>query len=1247
MLTSLQNAVFKNGYLIITAAWLYTISFIFSNYFSYNSGPNRIRQNLETSIHREEQNFEEFSNDTISLNSLVFDSSSTEVELRLEKGKSGVFLYRKNTPTNYEELFWSTNKMAVPQAFLYSTETLQFFNSSNGQFLLTKKQIALRGKHFLLVNMLPIKWSYFIENKYFTGDFADFPGVDEQYDLTGDSADTPIYSKSGIFLFSIKLKEGKQFVSYDIITIFFRLSAVFLLLLFIHAISKDLIEQVNFKSGFLFLLLAVFLLRLISYLFPFPFDYSKLPLFDPSIYASNFLHPSLGDLFLNAFLFYWIMRFVKNNDLAKIPFPIDHYSPFNKMVRVLIYTCTAFLLVGIVQSLVSDAKISFDVTNFFSLSIYSTISMVILCFLVLGFFYFSQIILTPIIVLNKSLGFLIIMVILGGFINILLYYNASQILFHFIVIVWLVLFLLLLKIRAKDLRIPIFKSSFFIFWMMIFALSIAALVIYQHRLVEFEQRKRIAEKLAIQSDPSGESLLKIATANFNNNFLSENFSRFQESEYVNKFIKDSLINQNFSGYLNKYDTRIYTFDSLFHPLFNEDSLNYASIKTIVLNQAKSTEIPNLFTYENAIKGYNYIYQVTVEKSSSIIGYLFIVMNSKRYKSEALYPELFNQSQDIVADLNSNYAYAIYNKGKIINHFNNYNFPTLLHSNQLPQFEFTYKAQNDFTELWYNAGNDRQVVVVKRNTWLIESVTLFAYLFCSFLLIIFLFHVGSILIKVKFRRNLVKKLLQFNIRTQIQATIIFVSVFSFLVIGIATISFFIYRYNHSNEERLSKSIQVMANELNAKIVSILALDDEPNNSGVKNELEQVIAEISDLHDVDINYYNAEGDLLISTQPYIYNKNLLSKKMHPIAFIEMRRNNAIRFIQSETIGKFKYLSIYIPLISESGNTYGYLNIPYLNSQIELNQEISGFLATLINLNAFIFLLAGAIAFFITNQITSSLSLIGATMQKMSLGVKNQQIEWNRDDEIGVLVNEYNNMVRKLELSAASLAKTEREGAWREMARQVAHEIKNPLTPMKLSIQYLQQAIQQDAPNVTMLTTNLAKTLVEQIDQLAKIAGDFSQFANIGIVTLENFSIVTTIHSMQSLYSGDASVSIQFVDESTNSFIEADKVQINRLFMNLIQNSVEAGKELNGNATIEIKLFNQNENLVTIIKDYSGGIPPAMRGNMFRPNFTTKSAGTGLGLAICKGIVEHANGEIQYESIDGIGTIFEIKFPVASTN
>lgn len=220
MLTNIRNATFKHGYLIITAAWLYTISFIFSNYFSYNSGPDKVKQNLENRIHTEEERFNLFANDTNRLSSLIFDSASTVVELALEKGKSGVFVYKKLAQSKFEELYWSTNKMTVPNSFLYTKSTVQFVNSSNGQFLLSKKNVRLRNKDFLIVNVLPIKWSYFIENKYFSTDFVDFPGLDEQYAITNNLTHSPIYNQDGLFLFSIDLKDGKQFVSYDIITIF-------------------------------------------------------------------------------------------------------------------------------------------------------------------------------------------------------------------------------------------------------------------------------------------------------------------------------------------------------------------------------------------------------------------------------------------------------------------------------------------------------------------------------------------------------------------------------------------------------------------------------------------------------------------------------------------------------------------------------------------------------------------------------------------------------------------------------------------------------------------------------------------------------------------------------------------------------------------------------------------------------------------------------------------------------------------
>jgi signal transduction histidine kinase len=833
-----------------------------------------------------------------------------------------------------------------------------------------------------------------------------------------------------------------------------------------------------------------------------------------------------------------------------------------------------------------------------------------------------------------------------GVIYFFLFVQPQDTIINMCLLAWVLAYLVLMNNRKSDLSIPLLRSPFFIFWVMLFAMSVAAIVMYENRKVEQDQRKRIAEKLAVQTDPSGENLLNIAATNFDEVFLSNNFSRFQ-SEYSNKFIKDSLISENFSGYLNKYDTRIYTFDEDFHPLFNDDSTTYATIKTIILNKAKPTLVPDFFSYEKNSDGFSFLYQKEIKVSDSTKGYLFVIINSKRYKSEALYPELFNLTQDLSTDLNNNYAYAVYSGGKLINHYNNYNFPSSLDIRRFPGFEYTYKQVGDFNELWYNSGTGKLVLVVKRSSWMLESVTLFAYLFVSFLIIIFVFQGGSYLLGHRFQLRGLKSAFRFNIRTQIQATIIFLSVFSFIVIAIATISFFIIRYNRNNEERLSKSIQVMANEINGRIQSQLVFDDvlNVNNMGSLDHLEKKISDISDSHNVDINFYDTNGNLKITTQPYIYNKHLVSEKIHPNAYFELHGNNSIRYLQSEQIGSFTYLSIYVPLTSEDGSVYAYLNIPYLNSQSELAQEISGFLATLINLNAFIFLVAGGIAFFLTNRITNSFSLIGQKMQQVNLGQVNEEIVWTRTDEIGILVTEYNKMVNKLESSAISLAKSEREGAWREMARQVAHEIKNPLTPMKLSIQYLQKAIESGSPNIKELSQKMAVTLIEQIEQLTKIAGDFSQFANIGNTKNERFDINEVILSLVNLYKAYPNVQIDVLDLIEPSIIFSDKLQFNRLLTNLIKNAVEAGE--NGNSPISIQVGTKKEidTVLIVVRDHSGGIPESLTEELFKPNFTTKTSGTGLGLAICKGIVEKANGTIWFDSRLGDGTSFYIRLPLAT--
>ena len=314
-------------------------------------------------------------------------------------------------------------------------------------------------------------------------------------------------------------------------------------------------------------------------------------------------------------------------------------------------------------------------------------------------------------------------------------------------------------------------------------------------------------------------------------------------------------------------------------------------------------------------------------------------------------------------------------------------------------------------------------------------------------------------------------------------------------------------------------------------------------------------ISEIHGLDVNLYDTLGTLRYSSNPFIYTKGVLSEKMNPEAYYRVHHLRAVQCVSDEKMGKVSYMSVYCPVRDNKGNAHAYLNIPSYSTQGELKQEISNFLVTIINLNAFIFLVAGAIALFITNRITSSFTMIGQKMRDINLRKMNQEIHWKRNDEIGELVKEYNKMVHKLDESADALAKSEREGAWRQMARQVAHEIKNPLTPMKLSIQYLQKAIDNNSSNVKEMTANVARTLIEQIDHLSKIASDFSQFANIGNPRNEVFDLHDLIYSLTSLYETREHLQFDWEPVTQRVMLFADKTQLNRLFTNLIQNAIEA--------------------------------------------------------------------------------------------
>lgn len=1244
MILTIKHSLKQHKSLLITAIVLYLLSVITVWYHTYSYTPSKVQNSLNSYLQKEESKIQQLITDTATVIKLLQEKGNEEIRENISQEQFGVFVYKKENAL--VPAYWSTNKFSPNVEDITKPNGRYFVTYQNGNFELVKQTFQHKGQQVNIIALIPIYWHFFIDNKYLNAGFNIDSKLSSLYEITSNVTPYSISNSEGKTLFYLQAKSGNNLVGYTWLTIALRTIAIICFLFFINAIANALAKKDGFARGFLFLVTSVGLLRLLSYTKRFPFNFSQLRLFDPSIYASNFIHPSLGDLFINSLLLLWLVLYVKfytNATFIKSKINQHKSTPYLMLILLSVFT---LVLSATIMGMVTDSKVSFDVNNFFSLNVYSVVSFIILCVLILVFFHASHILLRYVFAHKISLIVQALVVAIVGLLAISL--NAI----HAITIpllgtiAWLIIYLVLLHFRQKDIHLSIVKSTFFIVWAMFFTASVATLLMYENAYTELEQRKKWADKLATQNDPNSENLLKIAITNFNDYFLTNNYHRFTQ-EFSNKYIKDSLVNENFSGYLNKYDTRIYTFDSLYKPLYNEDSATYASLKTIVSNHGVETSIPNLYNYNNNNQKQAFIYETAILKDSLTLGYLFVTVKPKKYKSEALYPELFRQVQDLSSDFNTNYAFAIYNNSFLVDHFNDYSFAANLKDQTIPKAKYETRKNSKYNELWYNAGNGKVIIIAKKKTALLELFTLFAYMFCIFLVLLACYHVTNFLRKSKLNKIDLQYAVQFNIRTQIHATIIFISIFSFFIIGIATISFFIFRFNQNNEERLSKSIQVMANEIEEKVKDTrnqLAFDDvlTINDIGFGTNMEKTVTEISEVHNIDVNFYNSSGTLVASTQPYIFNKHLLSDKMHPQAFYELHTKKNIRCIQTEQIASFDYLSIYVPVNDENGETYAYLNIPYFNSRSELNQEISGFLATLLNLNAFIFLLAGAIAYFATERITSSFSIISEKMKAINLGEHNEEIVWNRNDEIGVLIAEYNKMVQKLEDSAKALAKSEREGAWREMARQVAHEIKNPLTPMKLSIQYLQKSIDNNSDNVKDLTNRVANTLVEQIEQLSKIAGDFSQFANIGNVKPEEFDVSEIIQSLIQLNSTRENIHIEWNKAEGNYIIKADRVQISRLFANLFLNAIEASIQQN-----EIKIIihqsHQNNMLSIAIQDFGVGINDDLKNKIFTPNFTTKSSGTGLGLAICKGIAEKANGTINFQTEKDKGTTFIVQLPL----
>jgi nitrogen fixation/metabolism regulation signal transduction histidine kinase len=383
--------------------------------------------------------------------------------------------------------------------------------------------------------------------------------------------------------------------------------------------------------------------------------------------------------------------------------------------------------------------------------------------------------------------------------------------------------------------------------------------------------------------------------------------------------------------------------------------------------------------------------------------------------------------------------------------------------------------------------------------------------------------------------------------------------------------------------------------------------------------------------DLHVYSLTGELLASSSPELFDGGVLSRSMSMDKPFFSDDHIALCY---EQIHDLPYLIAYLPFHNGAFVTIGYIAVPYYLSEQTRKDEVRALLVRLVPTYLIALLLSLVFSYFATRSITAPISMLTDKMRQFEIGGKNNHIDYPYHDELGALVERYNILVDQVEESAEKLANAEREGAWRTMARQIAHEINNPLTPMKLSVQKLQ--LKHGTDQFDAYFDKTAKMLIEEIDNLAHIAQSFSTFAKQPDVVTTEVDIARKLSHVITLQrENDEQIPIRYVGADEGVIVRADKEQISQVFVNILRNALQASP------TDIIVMLNTNysEREVQIsISDDGTGIPEDIRARIFRPNFTTKSNGNGLGLAISRHIVEGSRGRIEFETSPK-GTTFHI--------
>lgn len=1151
-------------------------------------------------------------------------------------------------------VFWSSNLVNPTVIVGNDSNEINVLNAPNGWYLYKKKKVG----EYTFVALYNFYRRYQYRNRYLQSSFALEIGVDNTAELSKEPIQeyAPVRSVFGKKLFYIALHPFTP-STLSIPVVVLTLLGLWLFFVFLSNQYEWFLRNNKKVVGTVFFGLVLLAVRLLLIDLKFPSFLQTSQLFDPGVYASSGLFSSLGSLLVSVvLLFVFVFSLYKQSVSAEKA----NTGELKKVNRSIIFVPAFFALIlftafiiNTIRSLILDSNIPFDVTNIFHFTWFTLIGLLITALLVSIHFFASNLVYMLMARYRLSGRMFFVYSLFSVALYALYQYVDSGVNTTLLIQSPAYAFALLLVLQlSSNLKAPQ-KTLAFVLVVSVFV----ALLFYRFSIdKEHEIRKLYAIQLGDSKDIEAENIF----TDIEHQIASDPriFNYFKNAVFSKRDLEKHIKQLYFSGYLSKYDVEIFDYDTLGNFYRENNYYTYEFVDNLYNNFSQSTLSSYFYYILYPSVQYTYIAKYDYCSDVRTMGSLYILLKRKLIQDQSLFTELLSQSGGNNNAPPYRYSYALYQNDRLVNKGGKYSYALDFNIDTVGKEDFI--EADGYSHLVKHEPNNIDIIVSKKVDSVLQPLAVFSFLFLMLLLFIAaLFVYNSFIMLLRTTYNTYKgrwkplnRISKFITRltplnsmkgmlfsTRIQVTMFTLVSAILLLSGYLFLRYIDYKYTERQRDRMVQKIKSVSGafENQAQFEMQLMLP---------TELTAYLNQIGDFYETDINFYDQNGALITSTKNKIFSSGLIARQINPQAYQKLNTENESFFIHDEKIGSLNYVSAYVPILDSKQKAVAYLNVPFFTNEAELNEEISAFFVNFVNLYILFFLVAALIAYFITQRVTAPLTLIQNKLSMLSLSSKNEVIEWKDDDEIGELVSQYNKMIIALEESADRLAESEREGAWREMARQIAHEIKNPLTPMKLSIQHLQRAWMAKGDNIDETFKRVTNVLIEQIDSLSNLASEFSAFAKMPEPVEEELELNDLLQSVAYLYEDTENLLVRFQRAGDDVKVFADKDQLSRVFKNIVTNAIQAiPEEAEGRIVINIAVINGVAKVA--IKDNGKGIPVIQGNKVFIPSFSTKTSGMGLGLAISKKIVESFGGKIYFDSEEGNGTIFYVELPVFVEN